>query len=105
LILKSHGVTIPVVPNRQLNAVLRERFLKLEPRDAHDGMVQFLRKTRNLLGCGSFGFLRFSGHEGSFAGARAAYKFVFLLTILSAGRRRWDEAGGGGTVSGTRLPA
>lgn len=49
LILKSHGVTIPVVPNTQLNAVLRERFLKLEPRDAHDGMVQFLRKTQNLL--------------------------------------------------------
>jgi hypothetical protein len=49
LILKSHGITIPVVPNTQLNAVLRKRFLQLRPREAHDGMVQVLRKTRNLL--------------------------------------------------------
>lgn len=49
LILKARGITIPVVPNTRLNAALRELFVQLMPRDAHDGMVDVLRKTRNLL--------------------------------------------------------
>jgi hypothetical protein len=49
LILQSRGVSIPVVPNTELHSVLRELFIKLKPRDAHAGMVQVLKKTRNLL--------------------------------------------------------
>jgi hypothetical protein len=49
LILQSRGVSIPVVPNTELHSVLRELFIKLEPRDAHAGMVQVLKRTRNLL--------------------------------------------------------
>jgi hypothetical protein len=32
-----------------LNSVLRELFIKLDARKAHDSMVQVLKKTRNLL--------------------------------------------------------
>ena len=49
MILQSRGVTVPVVPNTELNSVLRKLFVKLEPREAHDGMVQVLKITRNLL--------------------------------------------------------
>jgi hypothetical protein len=49
LILQSRGVPVPVVPNTELNSVLRELFIKLEPRKAHASMVQVLKKTRNLL--------------------------------------------------------
>lgn len=49
LILRSRGIIVPAVPNTRLNAVLRELFVQLVPRDAHDGMVEVLRKTRNLL--------------------------------------------------------
>ncbi|HWZ42876.1 MAG TPA: sce7726 family protein [Candidatus Saccharimonadales bacterium] len=49
LILLSRGVSIPVVPNTEMNSVLRDLFIKLDSRTAHDGMVQVLRKTRNLL--------------------------------------------------------
>ena len=49
MILQSRGVSVPVVPNTELNSVLRQLFIKLDPRDAHDGMVQVLKKTRNLL--------------------------------------------------------
>ena len=49
MILLSHGVSVPVVPNTALNSVLRELFIKLDARRAHDGMVQVLKKTRNLL--------------------------------------------------------
>src|ERR1700722_723068 len=52
LILQSRGVSIPVVPNTELHSVLRELFIKLEPREAHAGMVQVLKKTRNLLQLG-----------------------------------------------------
>jgi hypothetical protein len=48
-ILLSQGVTIPPVPNTILNSVLRELFIKLDARTAHDGMVRILKKTRNLL--------------------------------------------------------
>jgi hypothetical protein len=49
LVLESRGISVPVVPNTQLSSVLRQLFVKLDPREAHDGMVQVLRTTRNLL--------------------------------------------------------
>ena len=48
LILESRGVSVPVLPNTQMHSVLRQLFVKLEPRDAHDGMVQVLKRSRNL---------------------------------------------------------
>jgi len=48
-ILARNGVSIPSVPNTELHAVLRSQFIKLRPYDAHTGMVQVLRKTRNLM--------------------------------------------------------
>ena len=49
MILQSRGISIPSVPNTELNSVLRKLFLNLEPVEAHHGMVQTLKKTRNLL--------------------------------------------------------
>jgi hypothetical protein len=48
-ILLSQGVSIPTVPNTILNSVLRQLFIRLDARTAHDGLVQVLKKTRNLL--------------------------------------------------------
>ena len=48
-ILLSQGVSIPLVPNTELNRVLRQLFIKLDPSTAHEGMVRVLKKTRNLL--------------------------------------------------------
>ena len=50
-----------------------------------------------------FWILRFTGYDGGFANAKAAYDSSFLLTSFSEPRRlRWDEVGANGTVSGTR---
>jgi hypothetical protein len=49
MILRLHGVSVPAVPNTVLNSVLRELFLRLDARKAHDGMVRVLKRTRNLL--------------------------------------------------------
>jgi hypothetical protein len=49
LILQSCGVSVPVVPNTELNGVLRNLFTRLDPQEAHEGMVRVLKKTRNLL--------------------------------------------------------
>ena len=49
MILSSFGVTVPAVPNTELHAVLREAFVKLDPIQAHEGMVRVLKRTRNLL--------------------------------------------------------
>jgi hypothetical protein len=49
MILISQGVSIPAVPNTALNSVLRQLFVKLDARKAHDGMVQILKNTRNSL--------------------------------------------------------
>jgi len=49
MILSSFGVSIPRVPNTELHAVLREAFVKLDPIQAHEGMVRVLKRTRNLL--------------------------------------------------------
>jgi hypothetical protein len=49
MILESRGIRVPAVPNTELHAALREMFIKLTPRDAHDGMVQVLKQTRQLL--------------------------------------------------------
>ena len=48
-ILKLFGLRVPEVPNTMMHAALREEFGKLNPRQAHDGMVQVLKRTRNLL--------------------------------------------------------
>jgi hypothetical protein len=47
-VLLRYGIPIPPVPNTRLSAALRERFAGLTPRQAHDGMVQVLRRSRNL---------------------------------------------------------
>ena len=49
MILKARGMEIPDVPNTALYQVLRELFVRLEPREAHLGMVAALKKTRNRL--------------------------------------------------------
>lgn len=49
MILTSFGVSVPRVPNTELHAVLREAFVKLDPIQAHEGMVRVLKRTRNLL--------------------------------------------------------
>jgi hypothetical protein len=49
MVLLAQGVSVPNVPNTLLHSVLREFFTKLEPCQAHEGMVQVLKKTRNLL--------------------------------------------------------
>jgi hypothetical protein len=48
-ILLSQGVSIPVVPNTEFSSALRRLFIKLDPCEAHEGMVRVLKKTRNLL--------------------------------------------------------
>jgi len=48
MILLSQGVSIPEVPNTALNSALRQLFIKLDAHIAHQGMVQVLKKTRNL---------------------------------------------------------
>jgi hypothetical protein len=47
-ILAARGVEIPDVPNTEISAVLRKLFVTLDARDAHAGMVNVLKKTRNL---------------------------------------------------------
>jgi len=49
LILSSNGVEIPKVPNTQRYRILREAFVTLSPEVAHRGMVEALKRTRNLL--------------------------------------------------------
>jgi hypothetical protein len=49
LILSLYGVAIPDVPNTLLSAELRKLFIRLQPREAHQGMVRILKQTRNLL--------------------------------------------------------
>ena len=49
MILSSFGVSVPRVPNTALHAVLREAFVRLDPVQAHEGMVRVLKRTRNLL--------------------------------------------------------
>jgi hypothetical protein len=49
MILLSYGVPTPDVPNTLLNSELRGLFIRLKPREAHQGMVCVLKKTRNLM--------------------------------------------------------
>lgn len=49
MILSSFGISIPDVPNTKLHPVLRQAFVKLDPTQAHAGMVRVLKRTRNLL--------------------------------------------------------
>jgi hypothetical protein len=47
-LLTDIGITLPDVPNTRLHSVLRERFEKLDPVQAHVGMVQVLKRKRDL---------------------------------------------------------
>jgi hypothetical protein len=49
MILQAQGISLPSVPNTELSRVLRQSFVQLDPRTAHDGMVRVLKKTRNLM--------------------------------------------------------
>lgn len=49
LILQERGVSLPTVPNTQQSSALRQLFVKLDAREAHEGMVRVLKKTRNLM--------------------------------------------------------
>jgi hypothetical protein len=48
-ILALNDIAVPRVPNTQLHSALRSRFVELAPRVAHSGMVQVLKKSRNLM--------------------------------------------------------
>ncbi|MCW5731272.1 MAG: sce7726 family protein [Alphaproteobacteria bacterium] len=48
-ILQRSGVEIPRVSNIELHKALRAKFVTLPPRDAHEGMVRILKKSRDLL--------------------------------------------------------
>jgi len=48
-VLISQNVFVPQVPNTEMSGVLKQLFIKLEPAVAHRGMVDVLKKTRNLL--------------------------------------------------------
>jgi hypothetical protein len=49
MVLSSYGISVPDVPNTELHRILRHAFLKLDPIQAHEGMVRVLKQTRNLL--------------------------------------------------------
>jgi hypothetical protein len=49
MILLSLGHRMPVVPNTELSFMLRNLFVNLDPRDAHNAMVKVLRHTRSVL--------------------------------------------------------
>ncbi len=49
MILSFFSIPVPHVPNTELHRVLREAFVKLDPTQAHEGMVRVLKRTRNLL--------------------------------------------------------
>lgn len=48
-ILQLRGIQTPKLPNTQLHSALRKLFIQLEPREAHEGMVAVLKRTRNLV--------------------------------------------------------
>lgn len=47
-LLTGLGVDVPEVPNTRLHSVMRERFATLDPCTAHTGMVQVLKRKRDL---------------------------------------------------------
>lgn len=48
LVLKNSGLELPDVPNSKAYGVLREMFIRLDPLQAHQGMVQVLQRSRSL---------------------------------------------------------
>ncbi|HFD31772.1 MAG TPA: hypothetical protein ENJ28_03525 [Gammaproteobacteria bacterium] len=48
-ILMKYGFTIPELPNTKMHQELGKLFSKLSPIEAHDGMVEIIRKTRSSL--------------------------------------------------------
>lgn len=51
-ILKAMGVSVPLMPNTQRHAAMRELFATLDPASLHVEMVRTLRRTRDLLPLG-----------------------------------------------------
>lgn len=47
-ILESQEIVLPEVPNTKRYQLLRERFTRLDPHQAHTGMVKVLKETRSL---------------------------------------------------------
>ncbi|MDD2988099.1 MAG: sce7726 family protein [Zoogloea sp.] len=52
-ILRSFNIAVPDVPNTKLYGVMRKYFGQLDPTEAHQKMVQTLKRTRNLAQLGS----------------------------------------------------
>ena len=48
-VLLANGVDIPQVPNTKKHEILRRLFSELTSADAHRGMVETLKRTRNLM--------------------------------------------------------
>lgn len=46
-VLRKYGIVVPDVPNTLIHRAAKELFVKLTPEQAHDGMVQVLKRTRN----------------------------------------------------------
>lgn len=53
-ILKYYGMEIPKLPNTRMYEALRERFVTLSPKEAHDGMVKVLKVTRSHIPLADF---------------------------------------------------
>lgn len=49
MILKSLNIDIPDVPNTMMYKELKDRFSRLDPVEVHHGMVNTLKKTRDLM--------------------------------------------------------
>lgn len=47
-ILELYGIDAPVLPNTKMRKAVREKFIKLDPIQAHTGMVKILKESRNL---------------------------------------------------------
>ena len=46
-VLNTYGITVPDVPNTRIHAIAKHHFASLTPEQAHKGMVEALKKTRN----------------------------------------------------------
>lgn len=53
-ILSAHGIVVPDVPNTRIHAAAKELFITLTPEQAHQGMVDVLRRTRSPIALRDF---------------------------------------------------
>lgn len=53
-ILQRNGITIPEVPNTRIHKIAKELFSTLTPEQAHAGMVDVLKQTRNPIALKDF---------------------------------------------------